>query len=202
VTPLAQAASSTSHLGHAVVGGAALLLAVAVLLVLRSRARRGTVPVSRPAVADSRTGWLAVAVIGAAAVHGGVIRGHLEESPWLGAFFLVLLLAQAAYAVAVVLRPTRPVLLAGLVGNAAVIALWGYTRLLSVPFGLGDAPGPEAAGAADLLSVAFELVADLLAALLLRHPGLHRGTLTPAQRIAAVLAVALTGAVLGTTGSS
>jgi hypothetical protein len=109
---------------------------------------------------------------------------------------------QAGYAGVVVLRPTRPLLQAGLIANAGVVALWVYTRTLGIPFGPGGGE-VEALGAADLLASGFEVMAIVVAVVALRrhstqsHP---RPGISPAQQLAAVLAVVGTSAFVATVG--
>lgn len=78
---------------------------------------------------------LAVASLGAAAIHFAHIGHHAELSGWQGAFFAVVAWAQALWALAVVLRPQRWVLVAGAVGNAGVVAVWVLARTAGVPVG-------------------------------------------------------------------
>src|SRR3954454_19967810 len=96
-------AVSDGHLGHLVAGGAALLLAsvAAVVTVLRDR-RRGSISSMTSAGSSipgagtglAAVGWSAVAMAGAATVHGAVVREHFGEAALLGSFFLALTLAQ------------------------------------------------------------------------------------------------------------
>ena len=66
--------------------------------------------------------------------------------------------AHTADAVASVLEGSgaRGLLLAGVVGNGACIALWALSRTSGLPLGL--LPAPEAVGAWDLAALAWELV--------------------------------------------
>ena len=60
----------------------------------------------------------------AAAIHFTVVPEHLAESRRIGTFFFVIACAQAAWALAVVLRPpTRRLLLTGAVLNGAVACI-------------------------------------------------------------------------------
>ena len=137
------------HGAHILVLGGPLVLLAGLFAMLEltrpDRSRR------RPAVS---TRWLALAWAGVATVHLAVIAEHFEEAVALGVFFLLLSLAQYAYALAVILRTTDRLLLVGLVTNMAVILLWAYTRAVAVPFGLGPR---EPAGAADLAATGLEL---------------------------------------------
>lgn len=113
------------------------------------------------------TAWLALTWAAAATIHLAVVPEHLHESVLLGAFFLLLSLAQFGYAVAVVRRASRRLLLVGLVANLSVVLLWACTRVAAVPFGLGPR---EPAGALDLAATALELGAVVLAWTALRRP--------------------------------
>ncbi len=71
----------------------------------------------------------------AAGIHAWVVPVHLAEWWGYGAFFLVLAAAQIAYA-ALVLRSQRPVILVlGLAGTLATLALYAWSRLVAVPLG-------------------------------------------------------------------
>jgi hypothetical protein len=101
-------------------------------------------------------------------VHASIAREHLHESWIYGTFFVLAALTQVAYAALVVLRPSRRVVAAGLVGNAAVIALWATTRFIAIPLG-PDAGTRESVGVLDVLATSFEAVAVLAAVLAFRR---------------------------------
>jgi hypothetical protein len=204
---------SDGHLGHLVVGGAALLLAsvVAVVTVLRDRRRGST---SRITSAGSSipgagtglaaVGWSAVAMAGAATVHGAVVREHFGEAALLGTFFLLLTLAQYGYALAVLLRPRAWLIRVGLLANVAVVVLWVYTRTVGIPFGIAGGE-VEHVELADLMAAGFEIAAVTAGVLALQR-GLRsrpvRASLSTAQQVAAVCVVALSGAVLASFAGS
>lgn len=104
-------------------------------------------------------GWLALTWAAAATIHLAVIAEHLEESAALGVFFLLLSLAQYAYAVAVVVRGTGGLLRLGLAFHVAVVLLWAYSRTVALPLGLGPR---EPVGVADLVATVLELGALVL----------------------------------------
>lgn len=110
--------------------------------------------------------------IGAAAIHGIVIPAHLAEDLLYGAFFAALCVAQLAWAVAVVARPQPWLLAAGALGNLAVVALWGVTRAVGIPFGIA-AGQREAIGVIDASCSLLELGVVACCAWLAwdRHPG-------------------------------
>lgn len=118
--------------------------------------------------------WLPLAVIGslaAAAVHLIVLPEHIAESYWYGAFFAAAATTQAGFAFLLARWPTAPVLRAGAAGNAAVILLWAYTRVVGVPLGPG-AGRTENIGTFDLVATAGEalVVVACTAVLLGRRP--------------------------------
>jgi hypothetical protein len=100
---------------------------------------------------------VALLSLGAAAVHVFVIDSHFAEYWLFGVFFLVLALLQAAWAVFVVARPARRLLVWGAVGNLAVVALWAATRTVGPPIG-PDTGSPEAVAFIDLAATAFEVL--------------------------------------------
>ena len=204
------------HLGHLLAGAAAALCgAVAVLTsVLRDRHRRSSsgptvprgagppVPSIAVAADGSILGWLAVAAAGAATVHGAVVREHFGESTALGVFFGLLAISQYGYAVLIVRFPSVLLVRAGLAANAGVVALWAFTRLIGIPFGIAGG-ATEQVGIPDLLATGFETAAVVTAIVALRHGARswpRREAMSPAQRIAAVCAIAVTSAAVATLG--
>lgn len=97
---------------------------------------------------------MAVMVLGSTAVHVAVIRSHFGEAAVLGLFFVLLSVAQVGYVVVLLLMPVRRVVVAGVLANLAVVALWAGTRIVGVPFGIG---GRERIGVLDLLATGFEV---------------------------------------------
>jgi hypothetical protein len=86
--------------------------------------------------------------VGAGAIHAIVVPAHLAEDLLYGGLFTVLAVTQLAWAVRLVVRPQPWLLVAGVVGNLAVVALWGLTRAVAVPFGAA-AGQREAVGVLD-----------------------------------------------------
>ena len=85
----------------------------------------------------------------AALMHAALIREHWAEWWGLGAFFLIVAVAQACFSIAVVLWPDRHMFTVGIVGNAVIMLLYLWTRIGSFPcFHLGrlmlgpDCPDP------------------------------------------------------------
>lgn len=145
-------------------GGPVVLLAAMFTALELTRPGRTT---SSP---DVLRWWLAPVWAAAAAIHLAVVGEHLEESALLGAFFLVLGAAQCAYAVAVVVRVHRRLLLVGLTVNLAVVLLWVCTRTVGIPFVEGS---PEPVGPADLVATVLELATVVLSWIALRRPAAY-----------------------------
>jgi hypothetical protein len=105
--------------------------------------------------------WLvfvvALSSFGCSAVHGVVGPDHFREAIIFGVFFAVASTLQAAWGVAVLWRPVRPLLVAGAAGNLGVVALWVVTRTVGLPVG-PDVWRPEAVSALDVMATALELV--------------------------------------------
>ena len=117
--------------------------------------RAGAVrPGTRPG--PLRTALLVMGSAGAAAIHFAVVPAHADESTLLAVGFAVVAWLQAAFAVAVLVRPTRTLLLAGALLNTAAIAVWGWSRLFGLPFGIGGGD-VEAVEAVDALCALLEV---------------------------------------------
>lgn len=101
--------------------------------------------------------------LGASAIHFAVTPEHFSEYWLIGAFFAGVAWFQALWPVALVRSETRMIPALGIAVNLGTVALWVWTRVVSVPVG-PEAGEPEAAGLADLTASGFEL---LLACLLL-----------------------------------
>lgn len=93
--------------------------------------------------------------LAAAGIHAALVPAHLQERVLFGAFFVVVAVAQLGWAERGLRRPSRGWLLAGAVGNLAVLSLWAVTRTLGLPFGL--LPRPEAVGGWDVACAVAEL---------------------------------------------
>lgn len=118
----------------------------------------------------------------AAVVHGLVAPEHLTEWWGYGAFFIAATVAQGGYAIILALQPWRYdatgewiaghgqrtaqlLYLAGIAGNAAIIALYVVTRTVGIPFF-----GPDAGKVEELtpLSVVSKIVELVLIYVLIR----------------------------------
>ena len=101
------------------------------------------------------TNVVALASVGAGMIHLAVAPAHLREWVPFGVFFLVLGVAQLAWAALVWMRPTRSLLIAGAIANAGVVALWLLSRSAGIPIG-PEHWSPEAMGFADVVCSAYE----------------------------------------------
>jgi hypothetical protein len=111
---------------------------------------------------------VAVASAGAATIHFAVVDQHLEEYWLFGVFFVAVALAQLAWMMAIVSRPTRPLYVVGVLGNALVVVTWVVSRTIGLPLG-PQAGAAEPVGVADAVSTAFELVVVIGTVLLLQR---------------------------------
>ena len=118
-----------------------------------------------------RPGWMgqsqavvnaaAVLILGSALIHFAVAPEHLQAYLPYGLFFLFAGTAQAAVALGIILRPSRPLIVATLAGTLGLIGLWWLSRTIGLP--IGPEPGrPEAVGFADIMCVALEAVSVLV----------------------------------------
>ena len=111
---------------------------------------------------------VALLSMGAALIHFAVIKEHLAEYWLYGVFFVVVALAQMAWAIWVARRPARMLLIAGAVGNSLVAGTWVLTRTV------GALVGPAAhekatVGFGDTVSTGFEVLIAVGAIVLLRR---------------------------------
>lgn len=103
----------------------------------------------------------------AAGIHLWVIPEHFDEWWGYGTFFLVVAVLQVLFALTLVRWPRRGLLVAGIVGNLAIIVLWVWTRTVGIPvFGPG-AGETEPVGDLDLASKVAEGGLVLLIAVVL-----------------------------------
>lgn len=150
---------------------------------------------------------LATLSLGAAAIHFAVIAEHFDEYWLLGVFFVVTAWLQALWALAVVVRRERSLLLGGAFGNALIVFVWILSRTSGLPFG-PEAGEAEAAGLADVVATAFESLIVLGAMRLvfrapIRTPGrrwLRLGALAGALAVISLTSVSL--ALLGSAHGS
>ncbi len=93
----------------------------------------------------------------AASVHAWAAPEHFEEWWGYGFFFLLVAAAQGVYGPALLGWPRRPVFLAGVVGNLAVIVLYLVTRTVGVPIFGPHAGEVEEVGVVDLVATLAEM---------------------------------------------
>ena len=122
------------------------------------------------ALLPARVQYVAAALsLLAALIHLWVTPEHFEEWWGYGAFFLVAAAAQVLYVPLVLVWPTRMVLLLGIVGNLAIVALYLLTRTVGIPLFGPEAGHVEGFGFMDLCATASEMgIAAALGAKLLR----------------------------------
>lgn len=128
----------------------------------------GTTPVPERPADRAVVGYLPLAVVSSAAaagVHAAVGPEHFREQVLFGVFFAGSSLAQLCWSALMVVRPSRGLLAAAVVGNSAVLALWLTTRTVGLP---GLLPDPEAVGPWDLCCAVWELIVVICAARALR----------------------------------
>lgn len=97
-----------------------------------------------------------LASLGAAVVHCAVAPAHWNEWVPAGLFFVSIAVFQLFWARLVISRTNAPVLAAGIVLNAAALALWLLSRTVGSPFG-PHAGVPELVQAADLCAVLLQV---------------------------------------------
>jgi hypothetical protein len=137
---------------------------------------------------DPALRWaLAALSLGAAFVHFAVMGEHFDMSIAHGVFFAAAAWLQLAFALGVVLRPSRGMLWFGALLNLAIMGAWLVSRVWGVPFGT-PAWTPESAQFPDVLSTVFEVL--LVAGCL----GVITGYVG-ARRIAATIALPVAGAL-------
>jgi hypothetical protein len=115
-------------------------------------------------------------------IHVGAAVDHASEAPAYAPAFVVVALAQFAWAFLLWRGPSRRTLLAGSALSFGVLLVWAASRTVGVPFGPHPWQ-PERLGLADVVESADELVAALVAIALAasRSSALARRTLAVAQ---------------------
>jgi hypothetical protein len=149
--------------------GAAALAATLLLGPAKPMGRDHQPPAPVRPLASVLSVDLALLSAAAATIHFAVLGPHLGESWLLGVFFAATAVAQLAWALLVLTRPSRWVLLAGAIGNALVILVWIVSRTVGVPVG-AEAGGAEPVGFADALSTAYEALIVVGAVVVLAWP--------------------------------
>jgi Domain of unknown function (DUF202) len=123
--------------------------------------------------------WLLAALsVGAGVIHFAVSGEHYDLSWTHGTFFVVAAWLQLMWAMAIVLRPTRQVLIIGALLNAAILGVWAVSRIWGVPIG-PDAWTPEDVALADALSSVCEAGIVGLSLAVLVRPAIARHEVRP-----------------------
>lgn len=166
------------------------MAAVAAIADLRARFRR----TGRRTVVGSRAVLAAAATCSllAMAIHVSVAPEHYHEDVLFGVFFTITAVCQLGWALVVMLRPTRLWLAAGCVGNAAIVALWTYTRFVALPLG-PDAGSREEIGARDVMATCVEVLLVMTTAWLLVRSRRELDPIGSTQAVTPVREVELVG---------
>jgi hypothetical protein len=160
------------HASHTVtfIGPVIVLAIIGLTSDLRGRRANRT----RPATPSSRplppfVPAAALSLI-AAAIHLIVCPEHFSETVLYGGFFAAITVAQLVWSFLVVRRPSYWLLVSGIVGNCALVALWAVSRTVGVPIG-PEAGVIEPVGLLDVVATVCEVgVVVLLARALARRP--------------------------------
>lgn len=134
--------------------------------------------------------------------HLSAARDHPAHAH-IAAFFVVLGVAQVSWAAAVTFRPAPRLVRAGVIGNAAVVAIWVVSRTTGIPLvpGAGDV---EAVAIKDAVTTFLELLAIGAGGLLLALPAEARRAIVPSSDrvVGALIAGALLLSLPATLGSN
>jgi hypothetical protein len=125
-------------------------------------------------------GWFLVALsLGAGVIHFAHAGEHFDLTWYHGTFFAVVAWLQLSWAAAIIVRPTRRLLLLGVLGNLAVIATWVVSRTAGMPFGptKGEA---ESIALSDGLATGFQVGIVVLSLAVLLRPAMAQQTIRPA----------------------
>ena len=108
--------------------------------------------------------------LAAGLIHLSVAPEHFEEWWGYGAFFLVAAAAKLLYAPLALRWPSRTLLIVGIAGNLAIVALYLLTRTVGIPLLGPEAGKVEGLGLADVCATTSELgIGVALGAALLRQ---------------------------------
>jgi len=100
---------------------------------------------------------LALLAVATAVIHFAVAGSHFQQYWMYGVFMLVVAWLELLWAAAVIVRPSRLVLGAGVILNVGVAAVYIITRTVGDIVGPG-AGTPEAAGFGDVLCTVFDVI--------------------------------------------
>lgn len=118
-------------------------------------------------------GAVAAASVASAAIHFSVIGEHYQEAWYFGVFFMIAAWAQVGWAIGIIVRPTRRLLLAGVVLQSLLVATYVWSRTTGLP--IGPEPWtPESVAFLDITSTMLEAAAAVgalvLAVRAFNHP--------------------------------
>jgi hypothetical protein len=108
--------------------------------------------------------------LGAGVIHAATVSYQFSESTLYGLSFVAIAVGQIGWAALIVAFPSRGLAILGIVGNAAVIALWAISRTSGVPVGpVSGSPLPV--GFPDAVATTLEglIVCACVAALVVSH---------------------------------
>jgi len=152
--------------------------------------RRGPQPTSIGTVLR----WVVAALmLGSGAIHFAMMGEHAGVSWSHGLFFATAGWLQLGLAAMIGFRPTKPVVTAGIVLNAALLTVWVLTRTVGIAIG-GDG-SPEAWGRVDGLCAVFEGLA-IIASVGLLNKNISRRPLSAAVGFAGIGVILVAVAVL------
>jgi hypothetical protein len=124
-------------------------------------------------------GWFLVALsLGAGVIHFAHAGEHFDLTWYHGTFFAVVAWLQISWAAAIVVKPKRPLLALGALGNALVVATWIVSRTTGVPFGPTKDVAEDVA-LADAVATGFEVGIVVLALAVLFRPALAQQSIRP-----------------------
>jgi hypothetical protein len=129
-------------------------------------------------------------------IHIGAAVDHFHEFPLYTLGFVVLALAQFAWAAMLLSRPSPRVLLFGCAFNLGVVALWVASRTIGVPIA-PRAWVPEVVGVADLVETAAEIVIVIAALIVVCAPRLAFARRVTGWLVPVLLIVLFLGVLYG-----
>ena len=135
--------------------------------------------------------WLLAALSwGAAAVHLAMVPQHAEASFGTGLAFAAAGWFQFAFGVAIIARPRRWWVRAGIAANVGLIAAWAWSRTVGLPTWTGDG-GVEPVSAVDGFCVALEVGLVCAAVVLLIAPNALGNVGSPALVVASSIPIGI-----------
>jgi len=139
---------------------------------------------------------LSILSAGAGAIHIAVIQAHFEEWWASGVFFAVTAWLQILWAILIVARPSRLVVLSGVAINAIIVGVWVVSRTVGIPLG-PESGTAEPVEFVDVAATAFEVLL-VVAALGLLSAGATARVVRRGALVSSTVVLGLTVAVLAT----